>query len=341
MKYPKFLKDNGTIGVCAPSFGATIEPYVSRLNNAIKTFEGMGHKVVLTDSVRKLKKARSASGKIRAKEFMQLYESDNVDVVISEAGGELMCEILDYLNFDKISKMNNPKWFLGFSDNTILTFLLTTIADIASIYGICFPEFGMEAWHKTVRDTYLVLKGEKLEVKNLNKYEIQSLKREPGKELSGYNLTEKSIWSNLSKEDNFKVEGRVLVGCLDILTMLCGTKYDKVNEFVEKYKDEGIIWFVESCELNVFSQTRAFWQLKHAGWFKYAKAIIIGRPNVKEELFDVNYKEANYSELKDLGIPVVIDADFGHVAPIFPIISGGYAKVDYNKGKCKIKYLLK
>lgn len=340
MRYPKFLKDNGTIGVCAPSFGSTIEPYNSRLNSAIETFEKKGYTVKLTESVRKLKKARSASAKTRVKEFFEVYEDKNVDVVISEAGGELMCEILPYIDFDKLSTIE-PKWFLGFSDNTNLTFLLPTLADVASIYGVCFPEFGMKPWYKNIEDTYLMLKGEKLVCKNLPKYEIESFKKQPGKELSSYNLTEKSVWSNLSKEDSFKVEGRVLAGCLDILVMLCGTKFDKVKEFNEKYKEEGIIWFVESCELNVFSQLRAFWQLKNAGWFKYAKAIIIGRPSVKEESFGVNYKEANFSELKSLGIPVVIDADFGHVAPAFPIISGGYAKVDYNKGKCKIEYVLK
>jgi muramoyltetrapeptide carboxypeptidase LdcA involved in peptidoglycan recycling len=83
------------------------------------------------------------------------------------------------------------------------------------------------------------------------------------------------------------------------------------------------------------------WQLKNAGWFENAKAIIIGRPRVKEELFGVDYKEANFSELKDLNIPVIIDADFGHISPNFPIISGGYVHVDYKKGKCKIKYDLK
>ena len=48
MKYPKFLSKNGKIGVCAPSFGSVIEPYVSRLDNAIKTFSDLGHEVVLT-----------------------------------------------------------------------------------------------------------------------------------------------------------------------------------------------------------------------------------------------------------------------------------------------------
>ena len=340
MRYPKFLKDNGTIGVCAPSFGTTIEPYMSRMKNATKILNEKGHEVVFTDSVTKMKTIRSANKKIRAKEFLSVYKNDDVDVVISEAGGEVMCEMLQELNFNRISKME-PKWFLGLSDNTNLTFLLPTLCDIASIYGYCFPEFGMQPWHESVVDTYKMLKGEKLSITGYDKYEVKSLKREVGNELATINDTKKSVWHNLSKEKSFNVEGRVLAGCLDVLITLCGTQFDRVKEFVEKYKGDGIIWFVESCELNVLSQLRAFWQLKNAGWFKYAKAIIIGRPNVKEKMFGVDYKRANYSELKSLGIPVVIDADFGHVSPVFPIISGGYAKVNYDNGNCKIEYVLK
>lgn len=340
MRYPKFLKDNGKIGVCAPSFGCTIEPYVSRMKNAIKKFNHIGHEVILTENVTRQKTIRSASKSVRVKEFLEVYNNKEIDIVISEAGGEVMCEILPELNFNRIKKME-PKWFLGFSDNTCLTFLLPILADVAAIYGYCFPEFGMEPWHESVTDTYKMLKGEKLKISNYDKYEVKSLKREIGNELASLNLTKESKYHNLSKDNKFKVEGRVLAGCLDVLVMLCGTKFDKVSEFVEKYKDEGIIWFVESCELNVLSQLRAFWQLKNAGWFKYAKAIIIGRPGNKKEMFGINYKRANYSQLKDLGIPVIIDADFGHVSPAFPIISGGYAKVDYDNGKCDIEYLLK
>lgn len=340
MRYPKFLKDNGSIGVCAPSLGSVVEPYVSRMNNAINNFGNKGHKVILTNSVRSNTKLASTSPETRAEEFMQLYKDNQIDVIISEAGGEVMCQILPYLNFEEIKELE-PKLFQGYSDNTCLTFLLTTLCDVSSIYGVCFPEFGMKKWHETIKDSYSLLKGEKFNFKNLKKYEIESKKRIPGNELAGYNLTMKSKPIHLSKEDNFIVEGRVLSGCLDVLTVICGTKFDKVREFCDKYKDDGIIWFLESCDLNIAGQLRAFWQLKNAGWFKHAKAIIIGRPNNKEEFFDTDYKEANFEELKSLNIPVLIDADFGHVGPVIPIVNGAIAKVNYKKGKYEIEYDLK
>lgn len=339
MRYPRFLKENGRIGVCAPSFGCVIEPYVTRMKSAINQFDKLGHNVILTDSVTKNRTVRSASKTTRAKEFMQLYKDNNVDIIISEAGGEVMCEMLPELNFNTISKLE-PKWFMGYSDNTNLSFLLPTLCDVASIYGYHFPEFGMSNWHKSIQDHYDLLTGNKLSFTGYGKYEVKSLKKKPGMALSGFNLSKDVKYHCLSKQKEFDVEGRVLAGCLDILVSLCGTKFDKVKEFVNKYKDEGIIWFVESCDLSILSQLRSFWQLKNAGWFENAKAIIIGRPANKEKAFGLDYKRANYSELKSLGIPVLIDADFGHLSPIFPIINGGYAKVSYKKD-LKIEYVLK
>ncbi|MBQ2292912.1 MAG: hypothetical protein II245_04465, partial [Bacteroidaceae bacterium] len=43
---------------------------------------------------------------------------------------------------------------------------------------------------------------------------------------------------------------RLIGGCMDILQMYPGTPYDKIKEFNEKYKADGFIWFMESCDLN-------------------------------------------------------------------------------------------
>ena len=81
-----------------------------------------------------------------AEEFNDWYTSPENDVLISCGGGELMCTILDDIDFDRI-RQAEPKWFMGYSDNTNLTFLLTTLCDTASIYGPCAAAFGMEPWH--------------------------------------------------------------------------------------------------------------------------------------------------------------------------------------------------
>ena len=39
------------------------------------------------------------------------------------------------------------------------------------------------------------------------------------------------------------------------LINLLGTSFDHVREFNERYSDDGIIWFLEACDLNAVSYT--------------------------------------------------------------------------------------
>lgn len=84
--------------------------------------------------------------------------SDKSDVLISCGGGELMCEVLDYVDFDRIRKAE-PKWYMGYSDNTNLVFLLTTLCDTAAVYGPCAGSFSMEPWHESIQDALDLLRG--------------------------------------------------------------------------------------------------------------------------------------------------------------------------------------
>lgn len=42
MRFPEFLKKNGTIGFVAPSFGCNIEPYKTSFNHALEKFHVWG-----------------------------------------------------------------------------------------------------------------------------------------------------------------------------------------------------------------------------------------------------------------------------------------------------------
>ena len=342
IKYSDFLKVGDTIGLVATSVGISIEPYKSRFENAVKVFTKLGYKLKFAPSIYGNKKCRSNTGKARAKEFMDMYLDDDVKMIFSVAGGEFMIEILPYIDFEKIKKAK-PKYFQGNSDNTNLTFTLTTICDIATIYGPAFPEFGMMEWYDNLIKNYQFLTGFNNELTNYSYCETQSLKYTPGKELSSYNLTKKTEWKILyPKTKELHLSGRIIGGCLDILVCLCGTKFDKVKEFNLRHSNEKIIWYFESCDLTNPAQIRAIWQLKNAGWFdkKNLEAIVIGRPLNSEKVFDTNYKEANLMHLKDLKVPVIIDADVGHVPPSMHIVNGANVNIDIIGDKVNIKYKL-
>ena len=134
MKTPNYLSPNGTIGLVAPSFGCASNPYKACLDNAIRQFKEKGLKIILGPNCYEEKGVGiSNEPKLCAEEFMQLYESSDTDILLSCGGGELMCEILEYIDFDKLGSLS-PKWFAGYSDNTNLTFLLTLSHSIVSVH---------------------------------------------------------------------------------------------------------------------------------------------------------------------------------------------------------------
>ena len=340
MKYGKFLVPNDTIGVIAPSFGINVDPYLARYLDAKQKFIDKDYQISEAKSIHNLNHARSNTGIVRADEFMKMWFDDSIDFIFSVAGGELMCEILPYIDFEKL-KNSSPKFFMGYSDNTCLTFLLTTICDIATIYGYNITGFGMENWDASILESYEIITGKRLNQKSYDKYQIVDPSIEDNNALSSFNKTELVDYQTLDNKD-VNVTGRLIGGCLDILMLFCGTKFDHVAEFTKKYQTDGIIWYLETCDMNPLMLTRALWQLNQIGWFKGCKAIIFGRPmHDKEVLFDVTFTEAIETTLGDLNIPIVMGMDFGHLPPSFTIINGSIATVKVKDHQGTIGYELR
>ena len=83
---------------------------------------------------------------------------------------------------------------------------------------------------------------------------------------------------------------------------------------------------------------RGLWQLKEKGWFKHLKGIIFGRPLNDDMIIDIDQYNLTKDIFDDLNIPIIMDADFGHVPPTFTILSGAYAEITYQDGKGSITY---
>lgn len=339
MKYPVFLKRNDTIGVVATSLGATKSPYLPRYLSFKNKFKDLGYNIVESKLVHRHQKGESGDSKLRAEEFMKMYKNPDIDFIISCGGGELMCEILPYIDFDELKKYP-PKYFMGYSDNTNLTFTLTTHLDIATIYGDHAPSFGMEPWHRQIKDAYRIITGKKFVQMKYGRYQDKNDKKDENP-LATIHGTKLVVWKNLENRKKVHMEGRFLGGCLDCLVTLIGTPFDNVKEYCEKYKEEGIIFYLEACDLNVFGIRRALWQLKQAGWFTYCKGIIFGRTLHDEKIMNLSLKDTLEKSLSDLGIPVIYDCDFGHIEPRMTFINGCFVQIDYHNGDGKIKMLLK
>lgn len=270
-----------------------------------------------------------------------------------------MCEDLPFVDFAGIAKAT-PKWYMGYSDNTNYTFLLNVLCDTASIYAPCAGDFGMNPWHESIEDAYNLLTGKTLTFQNYDGWEYEEeIEEQMRPDQYGEYIIDSSIeeymlapyeinkpykqllYKGREEVDGLNFSGRLIGGCLDCLQILTGTVFDKVEEYLEKYKNDGFVWFIESCDLNVMSVRRALWQLDNAGWFKYVKGFIIGRPRKIYDEFDgFGMHDAITEMLGKFGVPIVMDADIGHRAPMIPIMSGSIGQISAQGNKLEITYKL-
>ncbi len=334
IKIPSFIKTGDTIAIAAPSFGCTTEPYSTRLISAVEKLKKRGYKIKIGDCVFKSDgKGISTDPETAAKELMNFYLDDKIDAIISAGGGELMCETVSYIDFKKLKKAS-PKLFMGYSDNTNFIFPLVTIAGKAAIYGPCIGGFGKE-WEECEKDSISLLEGKKTTFCGYEKFQLPENDGENGP-LGKYMLTEKKELKLFNCENGTSFDGILLGGCLDVLTGLCGTSLDNMKTFNRKNKK--IIWILESCDGNPCEIRRQMWHLKQAGWFEKASGFIIGKPlsAFNQEMMGIDQYNAVTDIIKDLKLPVIMDADIGHIDPSMPVLMGAEAAVKIGKNNFSI-----
>jgi len=324
MRYPKYLNTtNSKIGITAMSAG--VGKYIDEYKKSISNLEKNGFSIIETGNVRNQGNP-SSDGQTRAKELDRLVLDEDVDFILNASGGDFLPEMLPYVNFENIN--NNPKYIMGSSDATGILYIVTTALDIATIYGFNAASFDQEKLHISQLNSFEIMKGNLIEQNSFDKYQV-----EKDENNLSYNLTENIYWENLNGEVDIK--GRLIGGCIDCIRNIIGTKYDKTKDFIERYKDDGIIWYFDNFALTTEDFYLTLLQFKEAGWFKYTKGVIVGRVKYPGGFTELTYQEALKKSLGN--IPIIFNADIGHVVPKMTIINGCVAHIISKNGQGTIK----
>jgi muramoyltetrapeptide carboxypeptidase LdcA involved in peptidoglycan recycling len=335
MIIPEKIKPGDVLGVTGTSGGITDELKKVRVENGVKNLQKKGYQVQVSDNVFTADwRGCCGSGKERAEVFNDLVKDPQVKAIFSPAGGDYLMEMLSNVDFEAIKK--NPKWFQGYSDNTGLVYPIVTTCDVAAIYGSNFSDFGMETWGQSVKDNLGVLEGTQKELQSYDYFEAERHEYETG--LEGYYQDEAVCWKNGRGEEIIEISGRLIGGCFDVIVFLLGTKYDGGKQFVEKYAEDGIIWVLESFNMEDVVLITHLWQMKEQGYFKNVKGFVFGRPLMYNSWIEQDYQTAIMSILGDLDVPVIFDADVGHKGPQFPMVMGSKATITSKDGKGAVKY---
>ena len=330
MIYPDKLKKGDSVGITAVSATSNAQ----KIDLAIDNIMSLGLNVVETDNVRKDEGIVSSSGKQRAEELLELYKDTNVKYIIAARGGEFLMEMLPYLDEHQDVIRNNPKWFQGFSDPSLLNLYITTKFNIATIHMENISDYAMNPRYKSIQDCidFMFSNDEELVQESYPKY--QKSEYDEGN-TKGYNLTEENVYECDTNDVEF--EGRIIGGCIDTFSLISGTKMDNINNFISQF-DEGMIWYIDNCELQPLEFYRRLWHMDQMGYFKNVKGFLIGRSMMQENNNDYyfSFKDAVKRALDKYNVPIVYNVDLGHIPPQMTIINGSYAKFHYKDGKGKL-----
>ncbi|MCH1626444.1 S66 family peptidase [Ferdinandcohnia quinoae] len=331
ISYPN-LKQGASIGVTAPSSGVEDDKH-DLVKLACKRLNTKGYQTICGDTVWTEHKAKSAPAKKRADEFNEMIQNDQIDVIIPPWGGELLVEILEHIDFDKL----RPKWILGYSDISILLLAVTLKTGIATAHGTNLIDLRGEYSDDTTAMWEKVLStdaGESILQMSSELYQKQWQHNNASPCV--YHLTEKTEWKIVAHE-KVEVKGRLLGGCIDIIRHLIGTSFGDVANFRKQFiNEEPILWYLENCELNTTDIRRTLVQMKLAGWFDHCSGIMFGRSDKNTPVENYTIEDVYQDLFDELQIPIIYDIDCGHVPPQITLINGAFAEVKVENGKGSI-----
>ena len=327
VRFPAALQPGDTIGVTSPSSGVP-QALRPRLEFCLEHLRGLGYQVRVGECMDG-EGVVSAPAADRAAELTAMLLDPAVRVVLPPWGGELAVEVLPHLDLATIAAAE-PTWVVGYSDMTTLLLPLTTAAGVATLHGYNLldtpyrvPE-PLLSWLDVVTQPpgAQVVQGASRRHRAVGH---DSWEDDP-------TVVERTWdgaggWHLLEPADGpLRVSGRLVGGCIETVSALAGTAYGDVPEFARTHAPEGLVVHLEAAEAGALTIARDLWRMRLAGWFDQARAVLIGRTAAPPEA-GFTQRNAVASALGDLGVPVVLDVDCGHVPPHLALVDGALAEV--------------
>ncbi len=324
MRFPRPLEPGDTIGVTAPSQG--IRPsYLPRLEAAAARLRGQGFEVRIGDHV--VGEGVTGTAQQRAAELTAMLVDPDVRAVVPPWGGELAIQVLDHLDWDALAAAE-PTWLVGFSDLTTLMVPLTTRLGWGTLHGSNLMDTPYDAPDGLLHWTDVASADGRAVQRSPGRYRSSGWDDyEAHPETSTWTLDSDGSWSLVgAPAGGLDVTGRLIGGCIEVLSPLTGTDYADVPAFAREHADEGLVVYVEAAEDNAFTICRALHGMRMAGWFDHARAILVGR-TAAPDAPGLTQREAVLDALGGLGVPIVLDVECGHVPPYLCLVNGALTRV--------------
>lgn len=321
VRYPRGVRPGDLVAVIAPSSGVR-EPMHGRLDAAIARLRGAGLRVREGRSLRTQARGESAPAAQRADELMAALRDPEVRAVLPPWGGERAIELLRRVDLASLADVE-PTWLCGFSDLSTIQVPLLLQAGWASLHGpnlMQLADAALDPCSARVLDAWACGPGDVLRQAS----------------------SEGSAWRRLDGGASpVEMRGRLVGGCLDSISRLAGSPHGDLRSFAARNLEDGVIVFLENAELKPFELARALHGLRLAGWFDDVAGVLVGRDaTAASPVADFGVDDAMRSALGDLGVPVLVDADVGHVPPQVTLVQGARAELRWHDGLVDLVQIL-
>lgn len=315
MIYPAFLRTGDTVGITAPSAGIRTSD-LAGFDLSLSRIAAAGYRLCETANVRK-EGAVSSTAAERAQQLNALFHDRDIRMIWCAAGGDFLADMLPFVDFDAAAE--DPKWVQGYSDPTSLLYALTTTRDIATVYGVNAGGFDTADLHEWQRYSLALPSGT---------LPVQHSFAAYHREIQGKTEEHPVVWETPHGEVH--AAGRLLGGCLECLYHILGTRFDGTADFLRRYRGDGILWYFDIFSTTAEEVYLALWHMRELGWFDGTVGVMFGRVCFPGSFLDMSYREAICAALPDL--PLVLEADVGHVPPRMTLINGALATLDAADG---------
>lgn len=327
LRFPAPLVPGDVVGVTSPSSGvpAELQP---RFEIAVQTVRDAGFEVQI-GSCMDGSGLVSAPAAQRAAEFQRMLVDPSIRAVVPPWGGELAIDLVPLLDWQAIAAAE-PTWVVGFSDISTLITPLTLVTGWATVHGqnlldtpYAIPS-GLLGWLDIVR----MPAGSTFTQSSPGTHRTGFVDYVEHPEVDEYVLDVPGAWSRLdSLGGDVDVEGRLIGGCVEMLSNLAGTRYLEPAPLAAA--GDGLIIYVEAAGDDAAEICRNLHGMRLNGFFDAATAVLVGRTSA-EALGSLTQHGAVIDALGMLGVPIIADVECGHVAPYMPLVNGARCRVEHS-----------